>query len=104
MSQIERGGANLGRWPADIGNVPDDRDAAIEEVADDDDGGEADRLSALPDHEFDSGSSTTRSETAAGGMPEDRSIEADDASDDGTEERRDRADAGLPLGGDAADH
>ncbi len=89
MSQIERGGSNLGRWPADVGNVSDDRDAAIEAVGDED----AERLSALPDHEIDTDTSVGAGLTASGGVAEERGATGDDESED----------VGVPLGGDDSD-
>jgi hypothetical protein len=108
MSQIERGGSNLGRWPADIGNVSDDRDAAIEAVGDED----AERLSALPDHEIDTDTSVGAGLTASGGVAEDRGVEATAGADAELRqgERNDAStgddeseDVGVPLGGDDTD-
>ena len=94
MSQFERGGMNLGRWPADIGNVADDPGAAIEETADED----QERLAALPDHEIDTETSQGGGILGMGGSGEDRGIESAGGEAVDPDLGDDTDDQGLPLG------
>ncbi len=95
MSQIERGGMNVGRWPADVANVADDEGAAVDEVA----GGDQDRLAGLPAYEQDADTSVGAGLTTSGGSAEDRGVEDMGGEGVGSELGDDRLeDTGLPLG------
>jgi len=105
MTQFERGGMNIGRWPADLadtegdGTVVDDSSLPTDQSQ-----AERERLAALPAHEVDTddsvgaglaGSATTATDFGVGAG--DQPVPDEDVRDDSTDR------GGLPLGGGATD-
>lgn len=104
MSQFERGGTDLGRWPADVANVADDRGALVDDLAEGGADDEASRVAGLPDHEIDQVDTTGGGMNALGGLTYSDAPDAGAAPpDDDALASGDRAETGLPLGRDAGD-
>jgi hypothetical protein len=80
MSQVERGGQNVLRWPAELPETDNPEGSVGEEARDRDE--QSERLAALPEHEQDP------DESVAGGA--DLSL----GSDDGAPEDE----SGVPMG------
>lgn len=98
MSQIERGGQNVQRWPAELPDTDNSEGTVGEELRDADERqAEADRLAALPAHEQDPDDAVGGGILGAGGTavehgrPEDQPVPAEEADV--------RGESGLPLGG-----
>ena len=91
MVQLERGGMNIQRWPAEAGVGESEDEAA-----------ESERLAGLPEHEIDRDESIGAGLTSAGAMAEDRGEEWAGEQPVPEEEGRGGDDdtAGLPLSGE----
>ena len=111
MAQFERGGTNLGRWPAEAdADLPhgaeDETPGVISDMASDE---EQDRLSQLPAHEIDTDDSFGGGILSTGGANIQSGFDETAGSQPVPEEEetpgalslhaRDADDSGLPLGG-----
>ena len=95
MSQVERGGQNVLRWPAELPETDNPEGTVGEEARDrDEQSGQSERLAALPEHEQDPDDSVGGGMMSSGGTAVDRGSSDDGllGSDEGSP-----GESGLPM-------
>ncbi|CAN5149136.1 hypothetical protein BH24CHL7_BH24CHL7_00900 [soil metagenome] len=93
MSQVERGGQNVLRWPAELPETDNPEGSVGEEARDRDE--QSERMAALPEHEQDPDEAVGGGMLASGGTAVEHGSSDDRllGSDEGSE-----GESGLPMG------